>query len=183
MTGDRLQSALRLIHAGQLPQADALCREVLVSEPKNFNALQLLGHVALQRADYPAAVQWLCAARTVNAANASLYSNLAVALLALRRPDEALAQCDTALALNPRLPEALCNRGHALTALKRTEEGLRCYEQCLEVAAGFHDALEGRTQALMHLNRLDEAMTSADRALAVAPSPQAWNRRGAVLLK
>jgi protein O-GlcNAc transferase len=180
---DLLQAALRLIHASQLPQADALCREVLAREPRNFNALQLLGHVALQRADYLVAVQWLSAARTVNGASAPLHSNLAVALLALRRPGEALAHCDAALALNPRLPEALCNRGHALSALKRTEDGLRCYEQCLEVSAGFHDALEGRTQALLRLNRLNEALASADRALAVAPSPQAWSLRGTVLLK
>jgi predicted Zn-dependent protease len=114
---EQLQAALKSIHAGQLPQADALCREVLAREPRNFNALQLLGHVALQRADYAAAVNWLSAARTVNGASAPLWSNLAVALLALRRPAEALAHCDAAIALNPRLPEALCNRGHALVAM------------------------------------------------------------------
>ena len=92
LTRDRLQAALRFIHAGQLSQADALCREVLALEPKNFNALQLLGHVALQRADYLAALKWLSAARTVNGASAPLLSNLAVALLALRRPAEAASE-------------------------------------------------------------------------------------------
>ena len=183
MTRDRLQTALRFIHAGHLPQADALCREVLALEPKNFNALQLLGHVALQRADYLAALKWLSAARTVNGASAPLLSNLAVALLALRRPAEALAHCDAAIALNPRFPEALCNRAHALVALMRTEEGLRCYERCLEFSDKFYDALAGRTQALLRLNRLDEALATADRALASAPSSQAWSLRGAVLLK
>ena len=180
---EQLQAALKSIHAGQLPQADALCREVLAREPRNFNALQLLGHVALQRADYAAAVNWLSAARTVNGASAPLWSNLAVALLALRRPAEALAHCDAAIALNPRLPEALCNRGHALVALMRLEEGLRCYERCLELSADFYDALEGQTQALLRLNRLDEALAGADRALAAAPGPRAWSLRGAVLLK
>ena len=59
----QIQRALALIHGGQLPQADALCREVLAHETQNFNALQLLGHVALQGGDYPGAVQWLTAAR------------------------------------------------------------------------------------------------------------------------
>ena len=180
---DLLQAALKSIHAGQLPQADALCREVLAREPQNFNALQLLGHVALQRADYASAVKWLSTARAVNGASAPLFSNLAVALLALRRPAEALTQCDAAIALNPRFPEALCNRGHALVALMRTEDGLRCYERCLELSGGFYDALEGRARVLLRLNRLDEALVSADRALAVAPSPQGWSLRGAVLLK
>jgi len=139
--------------------------------------------VALQRADYLAALKWLSAARTVNGASAPLLSNLAVALLALRRPAEALAHCDAAIALNPRFPEALCNRAHALVALMRTEEGLRCYERCLEFSDKFYDALEGRTQSLLRLNRLDEALATADRALASAPSSQARSLRGAVLLK
>lgn len=180
---DQVQAALRLIHAGKLVQGDAMCREVLAREPRNFNALQLLGQVALQRADYAAAVTWLTAAREVNGASAPLLSNLAVALLALRRPAEALTCCDAALALKARFPEARCNRGHALAALGRTDEGLRSYEQCLEISAGFYDALEGRTRALLRLNRLEEALTSADQALAAAPSARGLSLRGTVLLR
>jgi protein O-GlcNAc transferase len=180
----QIQQALALIHGGQLPQAEVLCRQVLAREPHNFNALQLLGHVALQSGDYPGAVQWLTAARSINPANAAVLSNLAVALLALRRPREALECCDRALALRPQYPEADCNRGNALCALDRSAEGLASYCHAISLAPDFYDAYAGCTNALLTLKRYDEALVSCDQALRVAPrSAPAWCLRGTVLLK
>ncbi len=173
-----------MIRGGQLPQAEALCRQVLVSEPKNFNALQLLGHVALQRGDYAAAARWLTAALSSNPANATVHSNLAVALLALRRWRDALDCCERALALQPRYPEAHCNRGNALRGLDRLSDGLASYGQAIALSPRFYDAHVGRTNALLALKHYDEALASADRALQLEPrSVEAWGLRGAVLLK
>jgi protein O-GlcNAc transferase len=180
----QIQQALALIHGGQLPQAEALCRQVLAREPQNFNALQLLGHVALQKQDYPAAAQWLAAARSVNPANAAVYSNLAVALLGLRRPREALECCDRALALKPQYPEAHCNRGNALCALDRPDDALASFGHAIALVPGFYDAHAGRSNALLTLKRYEEALSSCDRALQIAPrSLDAWCLRGTVLLK
>lgn len=180
----QIQQALALIHGGQLPQAEALCRQVLAREAQNFNALQLLGHIFLQRQDYIGAAKWLSAARSINPASAPVHSNLAVALLALRRPREALDCCDAALGLKPHFPEAICNRGHALCALGRPDEGLASYEQALSLASGFYDAHVGRTNALLTLKRYEDALSSCDRALHINPrSIDAWCLRGTVLLK
>jgi predicted O-linked N-acetylglucosamine transferase (SPINDLY family) len=180
----QIQQALTLIHAGQLPQAEALCRQVLAREPQNFNALQLLGHVALQSRDYPGAAQWLAAARSINPANAAVHSNLAVALLALRQPREALECCDRALALKPQYPEAHCNRGNALCALDRPDDALASFGQAISLTPGFYDAHAGRSNALLTLKRYEEALSSCDRALQIAPrSVGAWCLRGTVLLK
>ena len=59
MSMAQIQQALAMIHGGRPAQASALLNEVLRREPLNFNALQLLGHIALQAADYPAAERWL----------------------------------------------------------------------------------------------------------------------------
>jgi protein O-GlcNAc transferase len=180
----QIQQALALIHAGQLPQAEALCRQVLAREPQNFNALQLLGHVALQSRDYPAAAKWLAAARSINPANAAVHSNLAVALLALRRPREALECCDRALALKPQYPEAHCNRGNALCALDRPDDALASFGHAIALVPGFYDAHAGRSNALLTLKRYEEALSSCDRSLQIAPgSVDAWCLRGTVLLK
>jgi len=183
-SGGQIEQALALIHGGQLPQAEALCRQVLAREAQNFNALQLLGHIALQQRDYAGADKWLSAARSINSASAPVYSNLAVALLALKRPSEALDCCNAALRLRPQFPEACCNRGHALCALERPAEGLASYEQAISLASGFYDAHAGRTNALLILKRYEEALTSCDRALAIVPrSADAWRLRGTVLSK
>jgi protein O-GlcNAc transferase len=178
----QIQQALALIHQGRLLQADALCRQVLTHQPRNFNASQLLGHIALQRQDYAGAAQWLRAAIGVNPSNAAVYSNLAVAMLALRRPQEALECCDRAITLNAHFPEAHFNRGNALCALERPEEGLISYERALSLAPNRADVWSSRGVALLKLHRLEEALVAFDRVLALTPqSAEALNNRGTVL--
>jgi predicted O-linked N-acetylglucosamine transferase (SPINDLY family) len=180
----QLQQALTLIHAGQLRQADGLCRQVLALEERNFNAHQLLGHIALQGREYAAAVERLSAARSINPASAAVHSNLAVALLALERPAEALQSCETALRLKPDFPEAHCNRGNALCVLGRPVEGLAAYDRALTTSPGFFDAHVGRAKSLLALKRYTEAQSSCDWALKLAPGNiDAWCLRGSVLLK
>jgi predicted O-linked N-acetylglucosamine transferase (SPINDLY family) len=183
-SAEQIQRALALIHGGQLPQAEALCRQVLVLETQNFNALQLLGHIALRQRDYLVAVRWLSAALSVNPGSAPVHSNLAVALLALRRPREALDCCDAALRLKPYFPEALCNRGNSLCLEGRLEEALASYEQAIAFGPGFYDAYAGRTNALLTLKRYQEALRSSDQALQIrTSSSDAWILRGTVLLQ
>ncbi len=181
---ETLHRALALIHTGELAQAAALCNQVLIQDPKNFNALQLLGQIALQSGDYAAAAERLSAARSINRASATVDSNLAVALLALRRPCEALECAEAALALKPHFPEALCNHGHALCALGRPLEALASYERAVALAAGFYDAHLGRTRALLSLGRNAEALVSCERLLQLGPrSIDAWCLRGSILLR
>ena len=184
MSMAQIQQALAMIHGGRPAQASALLNEVLRREPLNFNALQLLGHIALQAADYPAAERWLSAARAVNAASPAVHSNLGVALLALHRPAEALECCDRALALKPQYPEAFCNRGHACCALDRPDQGLAGYDRAIALAPGFYDAHAGRAKALSSLGRHREALASCERALELdARNVDAWCRLGGILLR
>lgn len=179
-----LQRALELIHGGQWSQAEALCKQVLEGEPRNFNALQLLGHVALRGGDYAAAARWLTAARSVNPRSAAVHSNLAVALLGLQRPREALACSDGALALMPDFPEAHCNRGNALCAMDRAGDALDSYDRALAAAPGLFEALTGRVNALLAVRRYEDALAASDVVLRTAPaSLEAWCLRGSVLMK
>lgn len=180
----QLSQALSLIHGGRLAEAGALCRQVLTREPRNFNAQQLLGHIALQGRDYEGAVRWLASARALNPSSAMVSSNLAVALLGLRRPREALACCEHALGLKADFPEAHSNRGNALRGLDRPEDALASYQRALSLAPGFYDAIVGSVNALLSLGRYDEALAGSAAALRIAPQgPDALCLRGMVLLK
>jgi protein O-GlcNAc transferase len=179
----RIEQALGLIRGGRTAQASSLLHEVARREPFNFNALQLLGHIALQAADYTTAERWLSSARVINGASPVVQSNLSVALLALQRPAEALECCDRALALKPQYPEALCNRGHAYCALNRPNDGLTSYDQAIRLAPSFYDAHAGRAKALLTLRRYAEAIASSDRAIEINPTLDAWCQRGGILLR
>jgi len=180
----QIQQALTCIHGGQLPEARALCRQVLTREPRNFNALQLLGHIALRAREYPGAAKWLSAALAVNSASAPVYSNLAVALLALGRPREALDCCESALRLKVDFPEAHVNRGNAFCALGQPAEALDSFERGLALAPRFSEAHVGRINALLSLKRCEDAVASCERLLQLdGRHLDAWNLRGTALLK
>jgi predicted O-linked N-acetylglucosamine transferase (SPINDLY family) len=182
--GLMIQQALALINQGRLAEAEPLCRAVLKSQPRDFNAAQLLGHIALRRNDYAAAEQWLNRAVAINPGNAAVQSNRAVALLALGRAADALASSERAIALNPAFAEAHSNRGRALCALGEPAEGLACYERALALAPGLQEAHRGRIGALQALERHEAALVAADVALRTVPdSAELWSMRGAVLAK
>ena len=100
----------------------------------------------------------------------------------LKRPEEALASYDKALAIKPDYVEALNNRGNALRDLKRLEEALASYDKALAIRPDYAEALNNRGNALHDLKRPEEALASYDKALAIKPDyAEALNNRGNAL--
>ena len=114
---------------------------------------------------------------------ADAYNNRGNALLELKRPEEALASHDRAIALQPDLAEAHNNRGNALLDLKRPEEALASYDAAIALQPELAEAYNNRGNALKDLQRPEEALVSLDRAIALKPDfAEAYNNRGNVLL-
>jgi tetratricopeptide (TPR) repeat protein len=88
----------------------------------------------------------------------------------LKRPEEALASYDKALAIRPDHAEALNNRGTALQDLQRPEEALASYDKALAIRPDHAEALNNRGTALRDLKRPMEALASFDKALAIRPT-------------
>jgi predicted O-linked N-acetylglucosamine transferase (SPINDLY family) len=179
----RLQQALAFQQRGQLDEAQLICREIVTHAPDNFDAAHLLGIIEGQRGNAAAAAQWISLALRINPHDASAHSNIGIALLDLKRPEEALASYDRALVLMPDFAGALVGRGKALLDLKRPEEALASYDRALALKPDFAGALNGRGNALLDLKRPEEALASYDRALKHQPDyVEVLNNRGNVLL-
>ena len=113
---------------------------------------------------------------------AEALNNRGNALQDLKRPEEALASYDKALAIRPDYAEALNNRGKALQDLKRPEEALASYDKALAIRPDYAEALDNRGNALHDLKRPEEALASYDKALAIRPDyAEALNNRGIAL--
>src|SRR5207249_7287885 len=102
----------------------------------------------------------------------------------LRKPDEALASFDKALALRPDYAETLNGRGNALRDLERPEEALASYDKALAIQPDYAEAFNNRGNALKDLKRPQEALASFDQALALRPdySEALYNRGLTALL-
>ena len=102
----------------------------------------------------------------------------------LRRPEQALASYDKAIALNPRFAEAYNNRGNALLDLKRFEKALMMYNKAITLKPDYVVAYNNRGNLLLELKRAEEACASYDQAIVLRPHfAEAYNNRGNALLE
>ena len=107
---------------------------------------------------------------------------LGVVYFQQRRYEDALKWIDAALAIDPRVSEALNISGLVLQALERHEEALARFAAALAVEPGCIEAWNNHGVALQHLGRPEEALVSYDRALAGAPeNGEIWDNRGVAL--
>ena len=182
MTSLLLHQALSMQQAGKLPEASAICTEILRLDPDNVDALYLLGLLNLQRRQFAESERLIAAATHINPRVPDAHYNRGLALLNLGRYQEALSCFDLQLAMRPNSVEALLERGTALCELKRYPEALATFDEALALAptnvAGWHK----RGEALSELGRLDEALLSYDRCLAIHPGSIPTLRRRADLL-
>jgi tetratricopeptide (TPR) repeat protein len=177
-----LRQAIALQHNGAFAEAEELYREILELKPRHFDALQLLGSLALQGGRLQEGIELIRRALAINARQAPLHSNLAYALNTLQRFDEALACADRALVLQPKFPDALNNRGNAQAGLNLPLDALASFDRAIVLTPDFAQAWNNRACVLRDLDRPADALASCDHALALQPNyPDAWSNRGNAL--
>jgi predicted O-linked N-acetylglucosamine transferase (SPINDLY family) len=182
MSDQILQNAWRLHQAGNLNEAARLYQDVLRANPRNFNALQLLGFVHFQRGEFADAERIMEKAIRINPSSVDALYNRGCALQALDRPKEALQCFGKALTVKPDFVPAHVNRGNVLSQLQRYDEALASYDKALALQPDSAEALLNRGNALLELKRPADALSSYDKALAREPrDPTAWNNRGSAL--
>jgi predicted TPR repeat methyltransferase len=177
-----LQQAVELHQQGRYEPAQALYRQVLELNPRQFDALHLLGVIARQQGDMATAVDLISRAIAIDGAQANAHCNLGVALLDAGRAEEALASHDRALALNPSYALAWSNRGNALRRLARPAEALDSYQRALQFKPDYAEAHCNRAIVLQDMGRYLDALGAAEDALNLKDrNADAWLARGHAL--
>ena len=182
MNSPSIQGAKRAHQIGNRPEAMRICREILRLNPKDFDALYLLGYLHSQAGELEEAEGLIAEALKVNPYSSDAAYNRGCILQTLTRHPEALACFDQALAINARFLDAFVNRGISLRALKRPAEALAAFDRALELKADDAECWNSRSTALLELGQPGEALASLDRALALdAGYADAWSNRGVAL--
>jgi len=177
-----IQNARRAHQSGNRPEAVRLCREILHLNPKDFDALYLLGYVQSQLGDLEDAQALIGEALKINPRSPDAAYNRGCILQTLNRHSDALACFDQALASDARMLDALINRGISLLALKRAAEALACFDQALKLKPDDAQDWNSRATALLELGQPDQALENLDRALTLnAGYADAWSNRGVAL--
>jgi tetratricopeptide (TPR) repeat protein len=159
--------------AGRLDLAEAAYRQVLTLAPQEPEALHLLGLVALQTGRPEPAAGLIGAAIRLEGGRAAYHSNLALALRALGRLDEAEASCRRALTLDPDSVATLSTLGGILRAAGRLAEAEDCYRNAVRLKPAFAEGHNNLGNVLRALGRPAEAAASLRAALDLAPGQPA----------
>ena len=178
-----LNQALAAYRAGQLAHAEQICRQIISTDRKFFDAHYVLAVVQAGLGKNDQALTNYDHALALQPHHAEALSNRGNSLKALKRFDEALNSYHRALAVQPDYPTALSNRGTVLFEMKRYEEALATFDRSLAIRPDQALALYNRGGTLHKLERFEEAMASYDRAVALNPQfAEAYANRGNTLL-
>lgn len=164
-----LINAVNAQQQGNLEEAARGYRAVLAADPKQFDALHLLGVIAAQQRDFAEAADLIARALAVNPNHAGAHYNLGYVYDDLRQFEAAVASYDRAVALKPDYALAYNNRGLALAALQRREEALASFDAALAIDPGYADAWQNRAVVASEAGRLEEAAANFDTARHLNP--------------
>jgi tetratricopeptide (TPR) repeat protein len=177
-----MRQALEFHRRGELAAARRLYEEILEREPRDADALNMLGVICGQSKDFDRAEQLFGEAIRINPHIASVHCNRGAALRELKRLDAALASYDQALALKADYAVAHYNRGNVLKDLKRPEGALSSYERAIAINPRYTEAYYNRGLVLQALGRYEAAVSSYDRAISCKPDhADAFCNRGIAL--
>ncbi len=179
-----LNQAAYFVQRGDLLRAEAVYREVLKHDPRNFEAHDALAAILNRRGRPQEALAFYEQALAIRPDDAIAHSNCGGVLDALGRRQEALAHYERALAIQPDFTDAILNRSAALCALGRPDAALESLDSLLSAQPRNIFALYNRSVALAGLERFEEAVQACDAALAVDPNcADAWHNRGVCLYR
>jgi tetratricopeptide (TPR) repeat protein len=151
---------------------------VLDEEPRQFDALRLLGAAQRAIAQHAQAVASFDRALAVRGDFAEVWSLRGESLGELGRHDEAVASFDSALASRPAFAEAWFLRADMLGKMGRNGQARESLERAIALRPDYAAAWAALGLQLHALERHAEAIGAFDRSLALAPNAAAWNNRG-----
>jgi tetratricopeptide (TPR) repeat protein len=154
-----LALAIQHFRVNQLAEAEQFCRQVLAADPRQVDALHLLGAVLAQQGRMDEAI--VCFRAVLRAAPnaAAVHNNLGDALRAQGSLEEAEASFREAIRLKPDFVEAHYNLGVVLGQLGRLPEAQASYRSALSLRPNFVPA---------HFNLGNDLRASGDVAGALA---------------
>jgi nucleoside-diphosphate-sugar epimerase/tetratricopeptide (TPR) repeat protein len=160
--------AARLYRANRRDEAIAAAEAVLLRNPDHAPALNLLGVLHRQRADFPRARRYLERAAARDPDNETAWINLGNVNLDMEAADDAVAAYERGLAAAPTRTDTLRLLGNALVRAGRDADAMARLDAAVQ-GLGSVAALRDRARAHYTGGRVDRALADLDAALLLRP--------------
>jgi len=168
-TAEAFQAAVRAFAARDWTQAEALCRQVLLANPRHADALHMLGLLFSEAGRPEDAIATLREATALQPENAVLWTNLGRVYYKAGRSADA-AECQRrAIELKENFPEAHFNLGLAYHALGQFDSAVAAARRATELRPGYAEAHYNLGNLLREDGRLKRAVAAYQTALQIRP--------------
>jgi Tfp pilus assembly protein PilF len=177
-----LQNAINNFKRNNFIEAKILLLKILDIEPKNFDALNIIGVIYGNENDHLKALNFFKKAQKIRPDFNLINFNLAKSFSEIGNDLEAIKYYETAIKLDKNHLGSLLNFGKSLHQLKRYDEALSHYDQAIKLKPDFVDAYNNKGVTLNNLKRYDEALSHYDQAIKLKPDfIDAYNNKGITL--
>jgi protein O-GlcNAc transferase len=181
LSGNLYADAARHYHAGQLDEAERLCRDALMFDRGNSAALHLLGMLAAHAGNFEGAAEIMRQSLAINDHNPDCHFQLADVLRRLDQNFDAAAHLVRAIEIKPDFVDAHIKLGDTFAARNDPGQARACYERGLALDPNRLDAQYGLANVAIMQGRPDEAADLYRRVITARPFPDAYCGLGIAL--
>ena len=179
-----LTQAVDLHQRGLLQDALALYEKVLVSEPKNFEALHLSGLIAYQTKNAVKGVELMGAALKINPRSVACMVNLGLAQHALGDLGGAARNYLAALGVQKNLAQAHYNLGNVFKDQANWDAARLSYERAIILKPDYWEAILNLANVFESSSQIERSLLHVNRVLCINPlHSRSYNNRGNIYKK
>jgi len=162
-----IEEAFAAHQAGRLPEAEAMYKALLTSDPNQADALHFLGLIEVGKGEKVSAEQRISRAVSLRPERPTYHFNLGFVRLEMGKLEDALSSYLKAIKLKPDWSQAYFNAGFIFSKLKRHRDAIIHLKKALEFEPGNADTLASLAAALNASGDIDEAEKYCREALAL----------------
>ena len=166
----RLNQAVALHQAGKLPKAEQLYQQVLADNPRNSDALHLLGVIAYQVGKHEISVNLITNAIEIDSQQVEAYNNLGIVFKKQGKLEKSVQAHHKAIEIQPDHAEAHYNLGDTYQKQGKLEESIQAYYKAIEIQPNYTEAYNNLGIALKEQGELELAIQAYHKAIEIQPN-------------
>ncbi len=177
-----IQQGIKNLTTGRLDAAESALGRAVKTDPRNADALHLLGLVQNQKGNKREAVRLIRKAIKFNPKAAIYYRNLGLTYIDLEKTNDAVAALKKAIRLDHKDADSHNDLGTQYSKLGRRAEAIKEYKRAIAIEQGHHRAFNNLANDLFQSGEVEQAVVAYDKVVELQPTfAEAYFNRGKLL--
>ena len=180
----KIQAIVDIYMSGDSFKAEALCKDIMLKEPKIVFLHNLLGLIYVAQKKIILAIKSYEKGLEIDPKNSLIYNNLGL-LFSHDLPDNKKAEeyFKKSILLNPNMPEAYNNLGSLYKSIDKPDEAIKYFNKSIEVNKEFFQAYHNLGTVYKSTGEFNKAKDNIKKAIKIYPKHTNSHRTLSGLIK